>query len=210
MILDAERAFKPFLVYRTGDGELVVRQLAGTRILIGRSGSSDLVFDWDESVSRIHAELTRIAESWVVSDDGLSSNGTFVGSQRVSGRKVLNDGDVLRLGSTMCVFRDPTNSTIAGTTLSSELIPAPELTGAQLRVLAALCRPVLSQHGATTSPATNQEIADELYLSIDAVKGHLRVLFSKFGVSELAQNRKRSALVNKAIESGVVGPSTMF
>ena len=34
-------------------------------------------------------------------------------------------------------------------------------------------------------PATNQQIAEELFLSVDAVRTHLRVLFAKFGIERL-------------------------
>ena len=40
---------------------------------------------------------------------------------------------------------------------------------------------------------------------MDAVKTHLRALFEKFGVGELPQNQKRVALVQRALQSGVVG-----
>ena len=48
------------------------------------------------------------------------------------------------------------------------------------------------------------EIADELHLSIDAVKSHLRTLFQRFGIEHLPQNQKRSRLVAEALQAGVV------
>jgi DNA-binding NarL/FixJ family response regulator len=53
-------------------------------------------------------------------------------------------------------------------------------------------------------PATNRQIAGELYLSVAAVKLHLRVLFEKFGVTDLPQNKKRVALVRRAVDSGIL------
>jgi DNA-binding NarL/FixJ family response regulator len=70
-------------------------------------------------------------------------------------------------------------------------------------VLVALCRP-FKEGAAFATPATNQEIADELTLSVDAVKTHLRALFEKFGVEALPQNQKRVALVERALQSGLV------
>ena len=52
--------------------------------------------------------------------------------------------------------------------------------------------------------ATNQQIAAEVFLSVDRVKAHLRILFEKFGVTELPQNRKRLELVQRALLSGLV------
>ena len=55
---------------------------------------------------------------------------------------------------------------------------------AELRVAVALCRP-FSGEGSFATPTTNQDIADELMISVAAVKTHLRALFRRFGnVSE--------------------------
>jgi len=70
-------------------------------------------------------------------------------------------------------------------------------------VLEALARPCLVP-GVARTPATNQEIAAELHLTVDAVKAHLRQLFRRFALDELPQIRKRSGLVRIAIESGLV------
>jgi hypothetical protein len=80
------------------------------------------------------------------------------------------------------------------------------LTDTQLGILAALCRPLAAgNHFAT--PATNQEIAAEVFLSVDAVKGHLRTLYRKFGIEDLPHNQKRARLVELTIEGGYL-PST--
>ena len=44
--------------------------------------------------------------------------------------------------------------------------------------------------------------ADELHLTVDAVKTHLRVLFIKFEIAALPQNQKRARLVELALERG--------
>ena len=65
--------------------------------------------------------------------------------------------------------------------------------------------PARSRTAAThATPATNQQIADELFLSVQAVKAHLRALFEKFGVEDLPQNSKRAALVERALQSGLI------
>ena len=46
--------------------------------------------------------------------------------------------------------------------------------------------------------------SDELFLSVEAVKTHLRVLFGKFGVEDLPQNQKRARLVERAFQTGIV------
>lgn len=77
------------------------------------------------------------------------------------------------------------------------------LTDTQLGILAALCRPISSGNQFAT-PATNQEIADEAFLSVDAVKDHLRTLYRKFAIEDLPQSQKRARLVELAIEGGYV------
>jgi hypothetical protein len=77
------------------------------------------------------------------------------------------------------------------------------LTDTQLGILAALCRPIAAGNSYAT-PATNQEIADEVFLGVDAVKGHLRTLYRKFGIEDLPHNQKRARLVELAIEGGYV------
>lgn len=75
----------------------------------------------------------------------------------------------------------------------------PRLTETQRRILTALCRPC-AEGSRYATPATNQEIAGEVYLSVDAVKAHLRALFRKFGVEELPHNQKRARLVELVLE----------
>jgi hypothetical protein len=77
------------------------------------------------------------------------------------------------------------------------------LTDTQLGILAALCKPIASGNSFAT-PATNQEIAEEVFLSVDAVKGHLRTLYRKFGIEDLPHNQKRARLVELAIAGGYI------
>ena len=89
------------------------------------------------------------------------------------------------------------------TRVASELPTVRSVTETQRNVLVALCRPY--KHGAAfATPASNQAIAAELYLSVDAVKTHLRALFTKFGVEDLPQNLKRVRLAELALHSGVI------
>jgi DNA-binding NarL/FixJ family response regulator len=75
-------------------------------------------------------------------------------------------------------------------------------------VLVALCRPY--RHGAANAaPASNRQIADELVLSIDAIKTHVRSLFHLFDVEDLPQNRKRARLVELAFATGAVRPDDL-
>jgi pSer/pThr/pTyr-binding forkhead associated (FHA) protein len=203
--IEAERGGRPFLVYRDGEGEqrIVAVEEATTALWIGRGGSADLRLDWDEEVSALHAQIEVVRDECTLLDDGLSRNGSFVGGERVDGRRRLRDGDVLRFGQTTVLFRRPGEGAPEATVAASEVPAAATVSPGQRRVLLALCRP-FKDGSAFATPPTNQAIAAELHLSVDAVKTHMRALFEKLGVEDLPQNRKRVALVERALQSGVV------
>jgi DNA-binding CsgD family transcriptional regulator len=110
----------------------------------------------------------------------------------------------MRIGRTEIIFRAPGAGGSTETVLSDgDALTAAGISPAQRRVLVALCRPY--KEGASfATPATNAQIAEELVLSVDAVKTHLRALFEKFGVEDLPQNQKRVALVERALGSGLI------
>jgi pSer/pThr/pTyr-binding forkhead associated (FHA) protein len=199
----AERRGDPFLVWRhESRGQRLFPLHPGLRrVTIGRGPSNDITLSWDTEVSRVHAELERLGGEWTVVDDGLSRNGTWVNGDRIGGRHRLRDGDVLQVGQTLFAFRVPEPGDSRPTKAAGGRA-SPELTPAQRRVLEALCRPYKESEFAT--PATNQAIAEELFLSVDAVKAHLRALFGAFGIEELPQNQKRSHLAMRAMQLGIV------
>ena len=183
--LDAERHGAPFLLFHDAAGRQVIFALP-----------------WDGEVSRVHAELEHVGGEWAVVDDGLSRNGTFVNGERVTGRRRLCDGDRVVFGETPVLFRTPQSTAWQSTAAVRLGETGGPLTPIQRQVLVALCRPVkLSAYGA---PASNREIAAEVFLSVDAVKAHLRVLFERFGLEALPQNQKRARLAATALVNGVV------
>jgi pSer/pThr/pTyr-binding forkhead associated (FHA) protein len=203
--IEAERRGRPFLVFRDGEGEQrIVAVEPGTESLwVGRGESADLRLDWDGEVSALHAQIEVVRDECTLLDDGLSRNGSFVGERRVDGRRRLRDGDTLRFGRTTVLFRRPGEGAPEATVAADQVSAAATVSPGQRRVLLALCRPFKDESPFAT-PATNQAIAEELHLSVDAVKTHMRALFEKLGVEDLPQNRKRVALVERALQSGAV------
>jgi pSer/pThr/pTyr-binding forkhead associated (FHA) protein len=204
--IGAERAGVPHLIYRGGDGAQVIRpiELGAEKLSVGRAGAVDLLLDFDPEVSGLHAELERLGDEWVVQDDGLSRNGTFVNGERVVTRRRLRDGDAIRFGETVVVFRAP-GAQSEETRSAGGGGEQRHVSDTQRRVLIALCRPY--RDGSDfASPATNKQIAEEVFLSVDAVKAHLRALFERFEVAGLPQNQKRVRLAELAIRSGVIAP----
>jgi len=206
-LLASERAAEAFLAFRDEQGRLGIfalpRGRAGT---IGRRPETDLSIPWDGEVSGLHAELECLGGEWTLLDDGLSRNGTFVNGQRLGGRARLRDGDRILVGRTVLAYRAGAAAQPAAAlpTVSAGDLPALQpLSDTQRRVLLALCRPY--RDGADfASPATNQQIAQELFLSVDAVKMHLRLLFAKFELADLPQNQKRARLAECALRFGLI------
>jgi pSer/pThr/pTyr-binding forkhead associated (FHA) protein len=208
--IEAERAGVPFLIFRDASGrhQLFVLDDQREHVTVGRRSSADLTLGWDSEVSRLHAELVRKGIEWTLTDDGLSLNGSFVNGQPVKGHRRLRDGDAIRVGATVIVFRNPREQESHSTRPSADLLRVVSLTDSQRRVLVALCRP-FKDSVAFVTPPTNEQIAQELFLSVDAVKKHLRALFEKFGVEHLRQNEKRARLVERAFAGGFISDAEL-
>lgn len=219
---ERERAGQPFLVFRDRDGRQERLSFAPglDSVSVGRRSSSDLVLDWDDQVSRQHARFERAHDAWVIVDDGPSSNGTFVNEERVTGKRRLSDGDAVRFGTTTVTFHLPAPAPARPPAPEPARPPAPEparapvpprpkppggvsLSTAQRRVLAALCRPYKDRRG-FASPATDEQIADELFLSVGEVKAHIKVLYVKLGFTEAPKPETRVRLAERAFSTGLV------
>jgi hypothetical protein len=195
-----------FLAYRddAGTQHLVRLSPDAGEIVVGRRETSDIPLPWDERVSRTHASIERLGDDWVVVDEGLSRNGTFLNGERVQGRRLLREGDILRVGRTPLLFRAP-QGLGADPTLGDSFsggMTAAELSPSQKRIVAALCRPLATSEG-IAAPATNEAIAAEVHLSVDAVKAHLRAIFRKLGIEGLPQNQKRTRLAAIGVAWGL-------
>jgi hypothetical protein len=188
-----------FLAWREEPGHQRILPLAGARVTVGRAPGSDLWLGWDEQVSRVHATLVRAGPAWAVVDEGLSANGTFRNGERVHGRGRLADGDELRFGRTLVTFRAPGEPDVPATVVE----PRVPLCDTERRVLVALCRPYRDETAFAT-PATNLEIAAEVFLGVDAVKARLAAMFAKFGLGDLRPSQKRTRLAELAFRTGAV------
>lgn len=67
--------------------------------LVGRGAESTIRLDADATVSSRHATLDSRADGLWVEDAG-STNGTFVNGARVTSARLLQPGDVIRIGHT--------------------------------------------------------------------------------------------------------------
>jgi len=196
-VIAAERMGHPFLVWRDSARQQRILALGPDtwRVTIGRDPEADVSLEGDAEVSRAHALIERVGQEWTFVDDGLSRNGSFINQTRALGRRRLVDHDRIVCGNSEIVFREPIIKTGDSTVSSRDLAPILPLSPMQRKVLIALCRPV---------QATNKQISEEVYLTVDAVKAHLRVLFERYGLGELPQNEKRARLVATVLLSGVL------
>jgi len=180
------------------DGRQRLVPLEGDRATLGRSDTNDLVIP-DERVSRVHAELEKVAGEWVLRDLG-SRNGTYIDGDRVLASRPVRPGQEIRLGETTLFVRREGVAAPRDSTVADE--SAPELTHREREVLLALCRPAFSG-SPFTEPASVRDIARELVVSDAAVKQHLAHLYDKFGLYDEGESR-RVRLANEAIRRGAV------
>ena len=99
------------LRYRTGHLSLVRGQGTskdidiGTPVTIGRDERNTLSLFRDSGIEQQHAQVLKEGGQYFIEDRSTRA-GTFVNKRKVSGRQVLNDGDVIDLGKTTIVFSD--------------------------------------------------------------------------------------------------------
>ena len=203
---EADGSGVPYLRWEDGEGAQQLLLLPPDRgaVTIGRRPTCDIPLPWDDEVSRRHALLEPVGEQWTL-EDLASRNGSYVNGSRVHGRQLLRGNDKLVVGRTTIEYREPADPDAADSTArSGERASSIPLSPARKKVLVALCRPV-HEHASAT-PATNREIADAVFLSVDAVKAHLRELFDLFGLGSLPQNEKRARLARIALDQGLLHP----
>lgn len=78
--------------------------LTGDLATVGRQSDCRVVID-DHNVSRIHAEIRRTTNGWVVIDRG-STNGTKVNGEKIVTGRLLVNGDTITFGSALVRFEN--------------------------------------------------------------------------------------------------------
>jgi DNA-binding CsgD family transcriptional regulator len=203
--IEAERTGQAFVFWKDVDARQQILMIApdAERITVGRRGDQDIVLDWDKQVSRAHALLEKRGGDWTLIDE-LSQNGTYVNGDRINKRVRLGHKDVMCFGATRITFQDRSRAEEEDSTArASEETWAP-MTARDRDVLRALCRPLVDDSGAL--PASNEEIADRVGLSVDSVKARLRVQYERYGLVELRQGEKRTRLARLLLSNGTFKP----
>jgi pSer/pThr/pTyr-binding forkhead associated (FHA) protein len=205
---EAERRGEPFLLYRDEEGGQRLHVLGSEQrsVTLGRRHEADVSVPWDPEMSRLHAELELHAGEWTICDDGFSQNGTWVNGLRLSGRRRLLDGDLLRVGRTMFAFCAPSADGMRPTLVPSELGATPRFSEQQQSVLRALCRPLLSD-GEGVQPATDEEVAAETGVPLEDVVAELDQLGRIFGLEDMPVPEQRAEVALLALRSGLISGS---
>ena len=99
----AARGTPRTLTVTEGPNAGVTVPLDGAPLLIGRGTDAALRLD-DDYVSTRHARIATNGEQWFVEDLG-STNGTFLGSQRVTAPVPIGVGTPVRVGKTVVELR---------------------------------------------------------------------------------------------------------
>ena len=206
-MLALERTGEPFLVMRDGDGGLHLIPLDadagecdagppcrhGRVHPLGRGGARACTPSCGGSGRSGRSPTT-----------GFPATGRSSTASGVVGRQRLRPGDrLLRGADDHRLLPEATDSSGDERFASGTLPEVAHLSETQRRILIALCRPY-GEGGEFAVPASNQQIAGEVFLGIDAVKRHLRTLFQSFGLGELPQNQKRARLAELALRLGIV------
>jgi hypothetical protein len=177
----------------------------GRRTTIGRRADNDLALPWDREVSRHHAGLERDERGWSLVEPGLSRNGSYVNGRRVAGRQALEDGDVLRFGATIVVFRgpaaaggppDPELEQSGLTALASSGIRTVELASTERELLAKLERTY--GPGAHEPGGVDHGLPDELGRALQA-------LARRFGADGLPAEEQVPVILARARAIGLLG-----
>jgi hypothetical protein len=201
----AEERGEPFLVFRDEEGRQRIHTLTPERrnVTLGRRHEADISIPWDLEMSRLHAELELHAGEWTICDDGFSQNGTWVNGLRLTGRRRLHDGDLLRVGRTMFAYCNPESGATGPTLVPGDLGASPRFSEQQQRVLGALCRPLFAD-GEGIKPATDEEVARATGISLDAVVVELDHLGRAFGLEDMPRAEQRAEIALLAVRSGLV------
>ncbi|WP_053227381.1 FHA domain-containing protein [Solirubrobacter soli] len=201
---ELDRSGTPYLAWRGPEGDLRIFELDpedADDVTIGANAACTIVLEWDDKVSRLHAEVGRRGGDWLIVDDGLSRNGTYVGGERMSGRRRLRDEDRIVVGATIVAFRAG-EAHERETQVTDGHVGRGDLTAIELLVLQRLCAPLVLE--GADEPMTNEDIAKDIHYSLDGVKRGMTRLLRKFDITERPQRRR---LAKRAIATGIVSRS---
>jgi len=198
------------LVWRDEDGVQKILPLdPDKRYSVGRRPSMAISLPWDTKVSKLHAQLECIDGEWVITDDGLSRNGTRINESLIRERARLRNEDHVRVGDTILEFHaSPEDVELPDTDPEEALLWLPQFTPGEHEVLVELCRNWFRRDEADVAPqdvetVPNETIAETLHISVNTVKARLGRCYDKCKFPE-GMRDKRTPLMHYVVQRGIV------
>ncbi|MCB0919762.1 MAG: FHA domain-containing protein [Actinobacteria bacterium] len=169
-------------------GGVRLNALGKRRITIGRSTECDVVLV-DATVSRLHASIELVGNSWRIVDKG-SRNGVYVNGVRASRATPIRSGDRISLGDASFQVGEasPSMEDQELTRQPRVVFEGVPLTPRETEVLLQVALGL-----------TDEQIAERVTISIKTVRTHLDRIRDKTGC------RRRAELTRLAVEAGLLG-----
>jgi DNA-binding CsgD family transcriptional regulator len=166
----------------------------GASLRIGRAADNDVVLTTEPTVSRYHAELVSVEDSWAIRDLG-SHNGTHVNGTRLAenSTQTVGPADVITLGAVTLRLLEMDE----GDGLTVEDGRGRELH----RLLTALSQREREVLTLVAQGRTDEQVANELFISVKTVHSHLDRIRDKTSV------RRRAELTRLAVRLGLATQS---
>lgn len=171
---------------------------------IGRSPDCDVHVREDLSVSRQHASISLRGGRWVL-EDLHSVNGTWVGSERVTGPTALNDGDVIRFGQTRLTFSLDRGEVLV-TAIDREPSLPPPLSPLKLLIIRELIREWRRPSDATRPAPSIERVAKQVGSTSADVSDALGEIVAALGIEHGIDDRALwyPDVVRRALVLGLV------
>jgi sigma-B regulation protein RsbU (phosphoserine phosphatase) len=177
----------PELLVSYPDHGSEVFTLGRLRITIGRSARNDVCIP-DPFASRVHAEVRREGDQYLLQDLG-SANGTYYNGARVEGAIPLTHGGRVQIGETEIVFKEFASHELTSATIDegpAERAPEPEATIAFDSATHTTSGLLEAIEGARTQ-TSGRFVSEKIAVPQRATEhGDLLALISKVGVTLLA------------------------
>jgi phosphoserine phosphatase RsbU/P len=161
--------------------------LGRLRITIGRSARNDVCIP-DPFASRVHAEVRREGDQYLLQDLG-SANGTYFNGSRLEQVVALTHGSRIQIGETEIVFKDSEAERAHSAPTIDEDAPLPEATIAfdsSQHTTSGLLEAIEGARTQTSGRFNVATIVPKRTTGATAEQGDLLALISKVGVTLLA------------------------
>lgn len=86
------------------DESIIIDIMLNNAITIGRSDESDIVVNFDNTISKKHCALS-LSEDKIILEDLRSANKTYINDIEINSPTVVTNGDIIRLGKSKFLLK---------------------------------------------------------------------------------------------------------